>query len=161
MKIRRALGTLDPIIYFENQSGHIVLPPIEKGKGPALARMIYEKRFAKLGFMWKEAGTWAEVTKLQDRLVEQEQKHAAEVRDMQMARYDIAQARIAENMRLRMTGGQCSNYERDFCRYFLKMRGDKRDHYEKVWDQRNNYLWAVEMDSGTKVEDRMFGDNAL
>lgn len=160
-KIRRALGNLDPIIYFENASGHLVLPPIEKGKGTELARMIYDRQYKDRNYEWKEAGSWSEVTRLQDRLVEQERKHALDIRDQRMASYDLAQARIADNLRRRMQSSDCTPYERDFCELFLQQRPDKRAQYEQRWTEAQNYLWAVEMDSSTKPEDRMKGPNSL
>ena len=79
-KTGRALGTLDPVIYFKKIDGpivqagvlienHVILPPVPVGEGPGMARKIWDTRYKKQGYEWCEAGTLAEVQKLQQHMM--------------------------------------------------------------------------------------------
>lgn len=152
----RALGTLDPVIYFQNASGHILLPPVEIGKGPVEARRLYEQRYRGHGYEWREAGTLAEVDTLQNRMVEQEQRiltHQGQVMDD--AREKVRRE-TSSNLRQRMASGNCSAWEREFIQHWLNLREDKRKQYTQRFTERNMYLWAAAFDSNNKqVEDRI------
>ena len=43
----------------------------------------------------------------------------------------------------------------------MQLSESKRDKYAQRLKEHNDYLWALQMDSGTKIEDRMIGDNSL
>lgn len=149
------MGRVRAVIYFENQSGHILLPPEEIGQGLALARKMYEDRYKHQGYEWREAETWSDVTKLQTRLQEQELKRAAEMRDQSMMSYDAVKARTAANLRQRMQSSDCSQWERDFIECWLQLQPEKRAKYEQRFMERQGYLWAIEQDASRKVEERM------
>ena len=150
-----ARGRIRPAIYFESPSGYVEMAPVEKGHGTELARHIYEVKYRPKNWEWREAETWPELTRLQDRLIEQEQRAARERRDALMMRYDAAKAKISDSMRQRMCSAETDPWERDFLRYWLAMHPQKRAEYEKRHSERTSYLFAVEMDSGTKIDDRM------
>ena len=98
----RAMGTLDPVIYFENSSGHILLAPQEVGQGTQLPRRLYEQRYKHQGYEWREADTLDKVVKLQKRLVEQETailRHQGQVDEEKRRR---VHAETASNLRQRM-----------------------------------------------------------
>lgn len=149
------LGTLDPVLYFENANGHIILPPAEIGQGPALARQIYETRYKKQGYEWREAGTLNDVDRLQQRLVAQE----SAVRAAQGERMDAVREKVrretSSNLRTRMQSAGCSAYEREFIQLWLDMDEQKRQKFTQRWTERVEYIWAREQDSKTRVEDRM------
>ena len=154
-KTGRAPGTVDPVIYFENAKGHVMLPPIEIGKGLALARRIFEERAKPQGYEWREAGTLAAARELQAKLIHQEVIKNDDVRkDMGQLRREARQ-RTAANLRQRMISADCKPFERDFIKEWLLLSEEKQKKYEQVWDQGTHYLWSLEMDSGTKVEDRI------
>jgi hypothetical protein len=156
-----ALGNLRPTIYFENASGHLVLAPEEIGMGTALARRIYEQRYSSHGYQWKETRTLNDVDILQKRLVEQEARiYAARGLSEEMSRERLW-SETGDRMRARMTSAACTPYERDFIEIYLKMREEKRKVYQQRWTEYHDYLWAREMDSSTKIEDRMKGDLSL
>jgi len=150
-----AMGRVRAVVYFENESGYILLPPEEIGQGTALARKMYEERYKQQGFQWKEAETWTEVTKLQARLQEQELKRAVEMRDKSMASYDSVKSRVASNLRQRMQSADCTPYEREFIQLWLAMEPGKRSQFEQRFTEYQAYLWSIEMDANTKFEDRL------
>ena len=151
----RALGTLDPVIYFENASGHILLPPVEIGHGPETARRLYEERYRAQGYEWREAGTLWDVDKLQKRLVDQGNRETRQQREVVSWHRDQGRAQVSSNLRQRMTSADCDAWERDFIRYWLELDDEKKKQFEQRFAERNQYLWAREMDSGTQVADRM------
>jgi hypothetical protein len=153
-KTGMAQGSLRPIIYFENESGLKLLAPYDKDK-PEIARWIFEKHFKALGFMWREASTWREWLKLQDDLVKQETREAESRREKFREVYDAGRQRTASVMMQRRIASDCSAYERDFIDEWLKRAEGKRKALEAKLFNANRYLWAVEQDSHTKIEDRI------
>ena len=149
-----ARGSLRPIIYFENEAGLKLLAPYDKDK-PEIARWIFERHFKELGFMWREASTWREWLKLQDDLVKQETREAETRREHFREVYDAGRARTAAVLMQRRASSSCSSYERDFIDEWLKRAEAKRAALEKKMFESNRYLWAVEQDSHTKIEDRI------
>lgn len=153
-----ARGSLDPVIYFENASGYVILAPQQIGQGTALAKKIYEERYRPAGWEWREAGANGlhEVDALQKKLIDQEVSRDRRMADKSSYERDVVRREIAESLRNRMTSAATSEFEREFIRYYLELREDsKRDKYREALKQRNYYLWAREQDSSTKVEDRM------
>lgn len=149
-----ALGRLDPVIYFENSDGKLVLPPTTED-----ARWIYSTRYAKLGFEWKEAGTLAEVDQLQKRLIAVE----AQEMNLHLANDDELRQRglyreVGERLRARMVSAATTEYEKDFISAYLMLREEKRAKYAQLFLERTSYLWALEMDSKTKATDRMHSE---
>lgn len=151
----RALGTLDPVIYFENASGHILLAPQEIGQGINLPRRLFEERYKHQGYEWREAGTLPEVQRLQKRLVEQEQRILDKQGYVDEARRRRVHAETASSLRQRMASSSCSAWERDFIKYWLELTDSKQEEYTQRFTERNMYLQAVEFNSNHKIEDRM------
>lgn len=152
----RALGTLDPVIFFKRADGHILLPPVEIGQGLATTRRLFHERFERQGYMWCEAATLADVDRLQTQLRDQETR----IRSAQGEKMDAIRERvwgeIASSLRTRMASSACSPYEREFISLWLQLRdNEKRKQFMQRWTERNDYLWAREMDAATKVQDRM------
>ena len=153
MPVNRALGTLDPIVYFSHPVHGIALPPSGKS-----ARFLYEARgasgrsFKDHGFEYCEAGTLAEVDALQKRLVAQEMEklEAAAYRDD--AQSAGAWREVGDRLRGKMVSGSTSPYEREFIEHYLKLREQKRDRHRQRWMERTMFLEAREMDDGHKLE---------
>ena len=151
-----ARGSLRPVIYFEAPNGYIILAPEEIGHGQEAARMMYEQRYKGLGWQWKESGTsLSDVTKLQKRLREQEYRECQERGGKMMEAYDASRKKTTDELRRRMTSAACGAWERDFIEAYLQLNEEKRSKYEAIWEQRQAYLWSLEQDANTKVEDRM------
>ncbi len=144
----RAIGTLSPVIYFENSSGYIILAAIEVGHGTELARKTYEQQFRPKGFEWCEADTLPKVQRLQQRLI-QKQGHADEERRR------IAHAKTASDLRQRMASSSCSAFEREFIDLWLRQTESKQKEYTQRFTERNMYIHALEFDSKTTATDRM------
>jgi hypothetical protein len=154
-----ARGQLSPIIYFENRDGYKILAPYDKGK-PEIARWVYEKKFKALGFEWRESRTllgtggwyW-----LQDELIKQENRDAEGMKERGMEAYDAGRRRTAAVLMQRRSSSSCTPYERDCIDAWLKQGEQKRRAFEKRMYEKNHFLWALNYDSGTKIEDRITG----
>jgi len=166
-----APGTLSPVIYFHNRRkntisdgkvivhlshGHFVLPPVEMGQGPGLARMIWERRYKEQGYEWCEASTLSDVDELQSRLIEQESRILEAQGQMLDNVREASRKATASNLRQRMVSSSCGPFEREFIQLWLSMDEEKRKKYTQRFTERNMFLWAAAMDSGNnRVEDRM------
>lgn len=141
--INRTLGTLDPIVYFENSQGDILLPPTTED-----ARWLYGQKYSREGWEWREAGTLPEVDRLQTRLVEKDrrQDEANSRRDDQTTAEKWQM--IGDRLRARMISSSTSPYEREFISLYLQLREEKRAKHAQRWKERNYYLVAREFDSG-------------
>jgi len=147
-------GTLRPAIYFENANGQVILPPEEIG-APGTAREMYERQYKHQGWEWREAGTLQELDRLQQRLTDQEvRKNQGRAAAAGMSR-DQAFKVTGDALRARMVSSSTSAFERDFIREYLKMRDEKRPKYQNALTEHNYYIFAREMNTGTRVEDRM------
>lgn len=169
-KTGMALGKLSPVIYFRNPQkhtitdgrvtvhlshGHFIIPPVEVGAGPGLARHIWETRYKPQGYHWCEADNLSDVDELQNRLIEQENRIMEAQGVMLDNIREVSRKQTASNLRQRMISADCTPYEREFISLWLAMDPEKRKKYTQRFTERNCYLWAREMGSGTKVEDRM------
>jgi hypothetical protein len=155
-----ARGNLRPILYYEDASGHIVLAAHDAGD-PAQARRMYQEVYKPKGYAWREASSWPEWERLQKRLIDQEARRMEFYRDRLMTNYDTAAKLVRDAMYQRMVSTLCSNYEREFIQGWLALKEEKRSKYEQLWREHHNYLWAVEQDSGKKIDEAMKGENAL
>jgi hypothetical protein len=145
-----AQGQLSPIIFFQNSDGQIILPPDTEN-----ARWIYETRFRKLGYDWREAGTLAEVDQLQKRLVAQEMQKAEHDADRDEAMGAAKWKEVGDRLHQRMVSSATPEFEREFIKLYLQLREEKRDKHRQRWTEREWYLFSREMDSSTKGTDRM------
>lgn len=155
----RAAGTLEPIIYFERSDGHVILPVYDAGC-PEQARRVFTERFknhATEKWQWRETdGTLSAVDALQKRLTDQELRRDARMMEAHQAVRERCRAEVASALRQRMCSSSTTPYEREFISVYLTLRDEaKRDKYRQGLEHRNYYLFAREMNSGTKVEDRM------
>jgi len=156
MSTGMARGRVRPIVYFKNSSGYIILAPQEIGQGMEVAKMMYEQRYKHAGWQWCETdGSFHDAERLQKRLQEQEIAEARQKGANMMAAYDAARKRTESNLRAQMASAACSPWERDFIGLWLQLNETKRREFEKRWDEHQAYLWSIENDAGTKIEDRM------
>ncbi len=140
----RKLGTLRPVIYFENRKdpskplGYIMLAP----------ETNTPNYYVPEGFETMEAGTLAEVTKLQKRLEQQE----FDERDVELENYkqQFAEARKEKRATLvkMMLSSDTSEHDRQFIEAYLQIREDRREKYEKLFSQRTAYLNVMAFDEG-------------
>jgi hypothetical protein len=155
----RAMGTLSAIIYFERSDGMVILPVFDAGR-PELARMIFERKYKNHPqgerWEWREASTLTQVDQLQKRLVEQEQRRDQTMLEQHYNLREQVRRDVRDSLYQRMISSGTSDFEREAIRYYLDARDDpKRDKFRATIEHHNYYLWAREMNPGTKVEDRM------
>jgi hypothetical protein len=100
------------------------------------------------GFETMEAGTLAEVTKLQKRLEQQEFKE----RDVEVENYkqQFAEARAQKraNIVRLMTSPDTSAHDKQFLETFLQVREDRREKYIQRFAERTAYLNVLAFDEG-------------
>ena len=151
----RALGTLSPVVYFVNSAGKILLPPIDVKDGIGATRQVYEQKYRREGYEWREAGTLQAVQKLQKQLIEQEQRILDHMGEVDERRRKAVHARTSSTLRQRMASSSTSVYEREFIKLWLDMVESKQDKYTERFTHRNMYLQALEFDANYKIEDHL------
>lgn len=158
-KTGRARGTLEPVIFFEDEHGYVILPTYDAGK-PEQARAVYETRYRNhvdgTRWAWRTTdGTLTSVRALETRLIEQERQRTERMRiNNQMAR-EASRAATRDRLYARMVSSSTTPFERDAIRIWLDKRDDPaRDKIEQEMTHHNWYLWAMHQDSNTRVEDK-------
>lgn len=158
----RAVGSLEPIIYFERDDGYCVLPCYDAGC-PEQAREVFDRRFKnnlEEKWRWRETGTQLrDIDEFQKRLVEQETRR----NEVQLHNHGIMRDAIRKSVRdslySKMVSSSTSPFEREAIGYYLDMRDDvTRDKWRTQIEASQCYLWAREQDSNSKVEDRMVSE---
>lgn len=119
----------------------------------ALARQMHQQKYS--DWEWREAGTLADVDRLQKRLVDQENRRSNHMAQTVGDRSRAITDAVADNLRQRMCSSATSAFEREFIGLYLKLREDKRETYRQRLTEAQWFMWAREMDSKTKFEDRM------
>jgi hypothetical protein len=98
------------------------------------------------GYEVMEAGTLAEVTKLQKRLEQQE----FDERDIEVENYkqQFAEARKEKREALvkMMMSSDTSEYDRNFIEAYLQIREERREKYEQRFAERTAYLNVLAFD---------------
>ena len=148
-----APGRVNPIVYFVNKDGDLLLPPTTED-----ARWLYRTHYQHRGWEWQEASTLVEVDALQARLVSRERDKLQ--REVQRDERLLMRRReeIRSSLYQRMISAATSEYEREFLRLYLQLREEKREKWRQRWLERTSYLWAREQDSHTSATERMLGE---
>jgi hypothetical protein len=151
-----ARGTLSPIVYFKRGTdGYCILAPIERDKGTEVARMLYERRY-KLDWSWEEARSLDEAQDLERKLCEQAMRERQHMIDVDSSVRENVRRQTGQALYQRMVSDATNPFERDFIKCWLQLRDEeKRNKYKQRLREHNDYIFALQMDSGTKVDDRM------
>ena len=154
----RKRGSLDPVITFEAPNGYLILAPQQIGEGLNLARRVFAEKYEPQGWRWREWGEGGlqEVAELEKRLIRQENERDGAMAAKSSQEREVHRRQIQESLKRRMVSPDTSAFEKEFIDLYLNLRDDaKRDKYAQALKDRNYFLWALNMDQGTKVEDRM------
>lgn len=158
-KTGRAKGSLEPVFFFEREDGYVLIPTYDAGM-PQQARHIFEMKFRNHPtekWQWRETdGTLTGVRDLERRLIEQERRRTEQMKEMHHVIREASRKAVRDNLYARMVSSSTSEFDRECCRIWLEKRDDpSRDKVATEMDNHNWYLWSLEQDSGTKIEDRM------
>lgn len=138
----RKLGTLRPIVYYENRSD----PKKPLGYAMLAPETSTPNCYTPEGWEVCEAGTLAEVTKLQKKLEQQE----FDERDVEVEAYKqqfaAARAEKRANLVKLMTSPDTSANDKQFIEIFLQVREDRREKYIQRFYERNAYLNILAFD---------------
>lgn len=138
-----ALGTLNAIVYFENNQGRIALPP-----STAQALQIKD-RMNRAGWELREASTLGEVDALQKRLEEQTYRERQREIEMDQRMGGHVRASIRSRLYQRMISSSTGDYEKEFIKNYLQLRDDKRTDYQKRFSADQMYFEAREFNQSS------------
>lgn len=121
-----AIGTLNPIVYFENRKGEISMPPSTEDA------LRIRDDMSRRGWDFKETGnTLAEIDEFQKRLQNQELvKRKAELERDEITFGQVRKS-VRDRLYARMVSGSTSPYEREFIQQYLMLRDEKREQWRK------------------------------
>lgn len=148
MAVNRALGTLNPVVYFVNSSGTIWLPPSTEQ-----AYQIKDQ-MRKRGFELREADTLSKIDELSERIYDQEKRKLE--REMQFSEEigKLLKKRSRDSLTSRMVSSSTSEYEREFIKYYLYVHSeDKKAEFRRNFEHRNMYFESREYDSSNAFLD--------
>jgi hypothetical protein len=137
MAIRRALGTLEPVIYFRNARGHVMLAPYSSMPTPA-------------GYEREEAGSLPEIDKLIALLSAQETRQLRAEHEREEAIGELVRNKVRDNLMQRLCSSETSAMERDFIHGYLALQEDKRIARHAKYSEYVFYLHARDFDLGNR-----------
>lgn len=139
-----AMGTLSPVVYFENSRGVIALPPSTE-----YARACKDQMRAR-GFELREAASLPEIDALQKRMVQQEYQQQQRRLEVEESLGGRIRSSIRDRLYARMTSSGCSDYEKEFIRVYLQVREDRRHKHQQRFAADQMFFEAREFSENSK-----------
>ena len=142
----RKSGTIEPIYYWQNQKGYVML--LDNSVSLGMDRL--RRYMGKLGFQLMSAETLKEAEKLQYKLQDQLKKEQENelIKDEAMTAYHRDQVRV--RLEARKNSSSTNEYEKEFIRLYLDWRNNKHDLFKKRFSQQIGHLDALEFDNPNK-----------
>jgi hypothetical protein len=150
MTVSRTLGTLTPIVYFVNSAGadrdpahpagYVMLAPYSDFPTPH-------------GYFREYAGTIREVWALQKRLQDQSREEWEREAEYNHKLVAARREEIRQRLMAKLVSSETSEYDKEFIRGWLQLREEKHDKYDRLFMQRNAYLYVAENDLGDRRAD--------
>lgn len=138
----RKPGTVAPLVYFRYPNGHLTLAPFSDCPTPD-------------GAIREERDTLHEIDKVVDILRRQEYESAQREMHNDMNLVAARDKEIRDRIYQRMTSGSTSAYEKEFLRYYLQLRDErKREIYRQRFLEAQWYLYSRENDLGDRAADK-------
>lgn len=155
MLVRRAFGTLSPVIYTRCRDGHHVLLPYSDMPTPPgceFQRPITHERCGK-PVEREGADSLPAIDKLQAVLTKQENEKLALERHFDMMQTMAGRERVRQSLYDRMISANTSEAEKEFIRIYLDVREEKRAKYHSKFAEYSVYIHARENDLGKRRAD--------
>lgn len=133
-----AKGTFSPTVYFENASGHIILP--------GNAEDCNQR--GKAGYIRKEANTLPLIDDLQRRLESQERSEMEMRLDHDYQIFQEKRQKVRDNLLRSMTSDTTKPYEKDFIKNYLSISDARKRKFYHQHQGLNAYFMGREYDDG-------------
>lgn len=140
MPERNAKGTFNPVVYFEDAKGHMVLP----GNAEEESKRGWD------GYVRKTAANLAEVDVLQKRLEDQERREMQMQLEHDQKMFSGRRELVRDSLLKTMTRHTTKPYERDFIRQYLDISDQRKRKFYQGHNRINAYFTAREYDDGGK-----------
>lgn len=143
-----AIGSLRPVYYFKDSSGHILLPPDDE------TIPYLKERLKHRGYDLFEADTLNKIDRLQKELQDQEYRKGQAALEREETRMAVARRTARERLLAKLVSSHTTNYEKDFIRNYLMLADDKKDKWRKHYSTYNQcYFQLRENDSMQSIKD--------
>jgi len=138
----RKPGCVAPVIYFRYPNGHLTLAPFSDCPTPD-------------GAIKEEADTLPAIDRLVDTLRKQEYENSQREMNYDMNLFAARDKEIRDRIYQRMTSGSTSEYEKEFLRYYMELRDErKREKHRQRYMEAQWFLHARENDLGDRPADK-------
>ena len=140
------LGTLTPVVYFvahrvpTHAEGYVMLAAYSDQPTPP-------------GYSREYADTLDAVDRLQKRLQDQTRREFETEREAIEGAGGSVRRLIRDRLMAKLASSSTSEHDKDFIRAWLVVREDRRDEFARHFEMRNAFLYAREMDLGSRRAD--------
>lgn len=139
MAERYAVGTFNPVVYFESPKGEISLP----GTGE-------ENQRGHNGWLRKEASTLKAIDELQRRLEDQDRRQMRGQLDHDQEVFEEKRRKTRTSLLRTITKRTTSSYEREFIREYLNVSDERKRKFYGRDKSINSFFMAREYDDAGK-----------
>lgn len=152
MTIRRAFGTLTPVIYFRCAADHYVLAPYSEFPTPLGCEFQAPITGHRCGKPCEREGadSLAAIDRLQAKLSKQENEKMALEQHFDVMQTQAGRDRVQDSLYQRMISAATPEAEKDFIRAYLNLRPELRGRHHSKFAQYSVYIHAREFDIGNK-----------
>jgi hypothetical protein len=131
----RKVGTLNPVVYFENNVGHIILPGSRD-----------DVNIGWKGYVRMEAETLPQIDRLAQRIDDQERRLLQSQLEHDEAVFSYRRGKTRESLLRTMSSGRTSEYEKDFIREYLKVSDERKRQLYSGHKRMQSFFEAREFD---------------
>lgn len=155
MTIRRAFGTLSPVIFFRCADEHVVLAPYSDFPTPLGCEYQIPIVARRCGKPCERDGadSLAAIDRLQAKLTKQENDKLALERHFDVMQTQAGRDRVQDNLYARMISSETPELEKEFIREYLKLRPELRGKHHAKFAEYSVYIRAREFDLGKRGAD--------
>lgn len=146
--VRRAFGTLSPVIYTRCSEGHYVLLPYSDCPTPSgceFQRPLTAERCSK-PVIREGADSLSAIDRLQAELTRQENSKLALERHFDVMQTQAGRDRVRDNLYARLISSDTPEAEKDFIRAYLQLRPELRGKHHAKFAEYSVYIHAREYD---------------
>ena len=141
-------GTLNPVVYYENVEGRILLPPTTQDA------LWMRGEMRRRGFEYREADTLDKIDKLQKRMQQQEYDRLERDNERDERKYAFVRAAIRSSLRSRMISKGTSDFEKGFIKDYLVLKEHQKSNWRSKFEHRAECMFTLrEYDSTKPIQD--------
>lgn len=133
-------GTLNPVVYFQNSAGHIILPGNRD-----------QANIGWKGYIRREADTLQDIDRLASIIDEQERRQLQGQLEHDQAAFEQRRHQTRSSLLNTLSSSRTSQYEKDFIREYLNVSDHRKMELYSGHKRMQNFFEAREFDGNNGV----------